>query len=402
MNTHNFIFSNRPSWRLKRHIAFWLFWWVYWMVTIRFPNYVFPNWDIQAAKLAYPARFQGSNMWEVIVQAIKPALRVFPLHLVFTYSLIYFLLPRFFFKKKNLFITAGLFFLIVSVILLSNYYTMHKTFSEAYIKGLRDNMPGMSQIISRLFFHFLSIYPVVAGFAITIKLLKRWWLKQQETEQVAKEKIKAELQLLKARIHPHFLFNSLNNIYSFALEASPKTPEMIQKLSGLLHYMLHECNQPRVQLVKELRMIQDYVALEKIRYGERLKMNVDIRCSAENKLIAPLLLIPFVENSFKHGTSKMLSHPEVNLTITTDECILYFKLLNSRPNEIEEISASGNHGLGLKNVKKRLQLLYPNLHELQIGEEPATYSVWMKIALNESVPRTHTATIKGAPVYELA
>ena len=98
------------------------------MVTIRFPNYVFPNWDIQAAKLAYPARFQGSNMWEVIVQAIKPALRVFPLHLVFTYSLIYLLLPRFFFKKKNLFLTAGLFFLIFSVILLSNYYTMYKTF----------------------------------------------------------------------------------------------------------------------------------------------------------------------------------------------------------------------------------------------------------------------------------
>ena len=141
---------------------------------------------------------------------------------------------------------------------------------------------------------------------------------------------------------------------------------------------------------------------KKIRYGERLKLNVDISFSSENKLIAPLLLIPFVENSFKHGTSKMLAHPEVNLTITADESVLYFKLLNSRPNEIEEVSASGNHGLGLKNVKKRLQLLYPNLHELQIAEEPATYSVWMKIALNETLPRTHTATLKEAPVYELA
>ena len=115
----------------------------------------------------------------------------------------------------------------------------------------------------------LSSLPVIAGFAVMIKLIKRWWLKQKETEQLFHEKTKAELQLLKAQVHPHFLFNTLNNIYYFTLSGSPKAPEMINKLSGLLHYILNECNQPLVPLQKEINMVRDYMALEKIRYGEQ-------------------------------------------------------------------------------------------------------------------------------------
>jgi len=260
--------------------------------------------------------------------------------------------------------------------------------------------------------------------AIAIKLLKRWWLKQKETEQAAKEKLSAELQLLKAQVHPHFLFNSLNNIYSFALEGSPKAPEMIQKLSGLLHYMLYECKQPLVPLDRELKMIQDYISLEKIRYGERLRMEIQIpqeftpplkgainpptggegwERSSGRGLIAPLLLIPFVENSFKHGTSKMLSRPEITLHIIVLENILHFKLTNSRPAGIDEISVNGNRGLGLKNVKKRLALLYPRQHELQIIDDLSSYTVWLKIVLSDAgSPGIKEATIKEIPDYELA
>jgi LytS/YehU family sensor histidine kinase len=238
----------------------------------------------------------------------------------------------------------------------------------------------------------------VLAIAIAIKLLKRWWLKQREAEQAARAKISAELQLLKAQIHPHFLFNSLNNIYSFALEASPKAPEMIKKLSGLLHYMLYECKQDKVSLTKELMMINDYISLEKIRYGERLKIDIQLPKDNDHQMIAPLLLIPFVENSFKHGTSKMLSNPYVRLNITVQGDMLYFKLTNSRPVAIEEITVDGNRGLGLKNVRKRLELLYPKKYELQIMDDSSAYSVWMKIDMADE-----TALLKkDKSVYELA
>jgi LytS/YehU family sensor histidine kinase len=240
------------------------------------------------------------------------------------------------------------------------------------------------------------------GIAVAIKLLKRWWLKQKETAQIAKEKANAELQLLKAQIHPHFLFNSLNNIYSFALEGSSKAPEMIKKLSGLLQYMLYGCKQAMVPLQKEIEMIEDYISLEKIRYDEKLKIQVQVQHHNNHQLISPLLLIPFVENSFKHGTSKMLTHPYVMLNCIVQDSVLNFKLSNSRPSEAEEISVNGNSGLGLKNVKKRLELLYPGKHELHIMDDPTSYTVWLKINLGGTTPRRINDYAEKESAYELA
>lgn len=246
-------------------------------------------------------------------------------------------------------------------------------------------------------------FPTVAGLAVSIKLLKKWWLKQKEAAQASKEKISAELQLLKAQVHPHFLFNSLNNIYSFALEGSAKAPEMIQKLSGLLHYMIYECKLPQVPLEKELNMLDDYISLEKIRYGEPLRIEMHMHLDRCHHMIAPLLLIPFVENSFKHGTSKMLADPYVLLTVTVKEGILYFNLTNSKPSGLEEISFNSNCGIGLKNVKKRLDLLYPGKHELQIINHESSYSVWLKIDLKKVADkRIKEMHQKEIPVYELA
>ena len=229
----------------------------------------------------------------------------------------------------------------------------------------------------------LTSFPIVTGFALMIKLLKRWWLKQREAEQLAKEKTKAELQLLKAQVHPHFLFNTLNNIYYFTLNASPKAPEMIKKLSGLLHYILNECNRPLVPLSKEMAMLRDYTALEKIRYGEQMDMTIEMQENDSEKLIAPLLLIPFVENSFKHGASKMITHPWVKLRTTVEKGMLHFSIVNSRPPEDEPLAKKGN--IGLKNVKKRLQLLYPNAHALNIVSKPESFAVYLKIQLQETV-----------------
>ena len=359
-------------------------------------NDVFPNWNIKA-RMDYAQKARGVDfitlrgglanfIWEVSYKQ----LRILLCHMAFTYAILYYILPLYLSKNKNWFITTGKFILIFIAFLGLQYFVTYRNFVDNVAEWAKRGTPlkitpsfSLIRQASRLVIFNLS---TLVGLAVAIKLLKRWWLKQRETEQAAKEKISSELQLLKAQIHPHFLFNSLNNIYSFALEGSPKAPEMIQKLSGLLHYMLYECKQPLVPMEKELEMIQDYISLEKIRYGERLRIDMQIQQDCDHEMIAPLLLIPFVENSFKHGTSKMLSRAEITLSIIVKENILYFKLTNSRPVGIEEISVNGNRGLGLKNVKKRLALLYTRRHELQIIDESSSYTVWLKVVLSEPAP----------------
>jgi LytS/YehU family sensor histidine kinase len=223
-----------------------------------------------------------------------------------------------------------------------------------------------------------------------IKLMKRWWVKQEETAQLAIEKTRAELQLLKAQVHPHFLFNTLNNIYYFTLSGSPKAPEMINKLSGLLHYILNECSEPLVPVQKELAMIRDYMALEKIRYGEEMDMSIEMQDEGSEKLIAPLLLIPFVENSFKHGTSNMIVHPWVKLRITIEKGTLHLFISNSQPLKTERQLKKGN--IGLKNVKQRLQLHYPGRHELNIVLEAESFTVNLKIGLLEQTELNESKT----------
>jgi LytS/YehU family sensor histidine kinase len=232
-------------------------------------------------------------------------------------------------------------------------------------------------------------------------MMKQSWLKQQETLQVAREKAKAELQLLKSQIHPHFLFNTLNNVYFLTLTASQKAPEMLEKLTDMLRYILNECNRSYVPLEKEIKMIEDYMALEKIRYGDRLKMDLEIKGDYKNKMISPLLLIPLVENSFKHGASKMLQHPWVSLNVTVEGQYLFLLLSNSRPEET--ILQQHNGHIGLNNVKKRLQLLYPTAHELSIVNGTDSYEVFMKIDLGKAGELIEGIDVKKESVsYELA
>jgi len=263
-----------------------------------------------------------------------------------------------------------------------------------YIFGLCKNVPTFRERFYNSMYSALreqlSSLPVIAGFAVMIKLIKRWWLKQKQTEQLFNEKTKAELQLLKAQVHPHFLFNTLNNIYYFTLSGSPKAPEMINKLSGLLYYILNECTLSLVPLQKEINMLRDYMALEKIRYGEQMNMTIEIQEEGSpplqgetvRGLIAPLLLIPFVENSFKHGTSKMLAHPWVKLQMIIENNMLHFSVTNSRPEEAEPNVKKGS--IGLRNVKKRLELLYPGTYQLNIISEPESFFVSLKIPLQKA------------------
>ena len=233
-----------------------------------------------------------------------------------------------------------------------------------------------------------------AGSTGILVLFKHWMLKQQQWMQAEKEKVTAELQLLKAQVHPHFLFNTLNNIYSFSLESSPKTPELILKLSSLLSYMLYDCKSDEVLLEKEVEIMRNYIDLEKERYGNKIDISWNVEGDVRDKYITPLLLLPFLENAFKHGTSDQLEKPWLSIDISVKNDSLRCKIANSK-NENTQFS---KHGIGIQNVKKRLAFLYPEKHELKMNDEGNFFVVSLLIDLKTR----KTYPIASSPVIPQA
>jgi hypothetical protein len=380
VKTYELIFSDGFRYRLSRHLLFWLAWWIFFEFTYFMPVYWYPGWN--TLKVPDPVLESGYLAFYLLV--ILNTLLAVLVHVFFTYLLIYRLMPRYLVKGKYFAFTFSVTVLLFSCVAM--FYFDFK-YANPPVRDLFGRPPKIwthKELLNCAWDMVLFNCPVVGGAALGIKLVKRWWLKQKESQQLTNAKASAELQLLKAQVHPHFLFNTLNNIYSLTLNASPKAPAMVKKLSGLLHYIIYECNQSTVLLEKELKMIQDYMGLEKVRYGNEMDMQVDIRGDYTGKQIAPLLLIPFIENSFKHGTSKMLSQPSVNLNIIVENDLFYFLLTNSKP---EEYVSPKNGGIGLSNVRKRLQLLYPCRHKLTMTEEPENFTVLLEIDLQQSNQR---------------
>lgn len=397
MNIHELIFSNERSFRVRRHLLFWTAWCTYYIITFMIPTHWIPAWNLDSPR----PHIEKYGAGLAVVRILLSAVLIVTVHAILVYGILYFILPRYLSKTRNWVFTSALLLLFVCSIAFINYFNFVFSLWISTRKGYFTAMPEFEFIAPVWIRHILINYPTIIGLALSIKLLKNWYIKQQETVQLTREKINAELQLLKAQVHPHFLFNTLNNIYSFILNGSPRAPEMIKKLSSLLHYILHECDRPLVPLSKELSLLQDYMTLEKIRYGDKLGMNLHIQGNAEGKMVSPLLLIPFVENSFKHGTSRMLSHPWVRLDIHIEEYSLEFKISNNKPEKISD--AAQKKGIGLSNVKKRLQLLYPGTHSLLISENEMSFDVILKIILHTSAEDFKGALqTKETKVYELA
>lgn len=320
-------------------------------------------------------------------------------HMFLAYSFMYVVIPRFLLKAKymeaalavlGLFVVTGVISSAISlyvlpslrVLVFGNHYEQlynaHANFFLGLLAGLRGAI-------------------TIGGLAAAIKLMKYWYVKEQRNLQLQKENISSQLQLLKAQVHPHFLFNTLNNIYSSTQVASPAAAQMIMGLSELLRYMLYECNQPLVALSRELQMLKEYILLEQNRYGNELEIHTQFPPADTGLVIAPLLLLPFVENCFKHGTSTMLEQPWISLSISVEDDWLKMKLLNGKMKE-SNVSASG---IGLKNVEKRLQLLYPQKHELTIKDEEEVFIVNLKLLLEKNSLKANTvlSTIATLDVY---
>ena len=222
-----------------------------------------------------------------------------------------------------------------------------------------------------------------AASPMIIKFFKLWSIKQQAWMHAQQEKVIAQLQLLRAQLHPHFLFNTLNNIYAFASEKSPKTPEMILRLSSLLSYMLYECRGEEVLLEKEVEVMKNYIDLEKERYGDKIDVSVNIVGDLCDKYISPLLILPFLENAFKHGTSEQLGRPWMSLDISLRDNLLKCKIVNSK----NEFVPHHQNGVGIDNVKKRLEFLYYDKYDLKLTDEGDFFVVSLTLELIPASPQ---------------
>ena len=367
MNLYDLTFE-KGRYRLLRHLIFWMGWFLF-SATVQLTAFKPVPMDLD--KL-------------IFYQLLRSITRS-PSHILFCYVTVYFLVPLFIPKRKyNYFIFS--FLLFAFLLYWFNYFCLTPLYHlPGIIAGVEEKMLPLSPFI-RKFYSFYSNVNFTGAIPaccllLALKYYKDLYKKQNEGEILIRENKMAELQLLKAQIHPHFLFNTLNNIYSFTLTGSPQAAGLVDKLSGMVNYITTEGEKSYVPLEKEIQLINDYIGLEKVRYGDRLDMQSEISGEYKDKLIAPLLMIPFVENCFKHGASAMRGQQWIKLSISINEQQLDFKLSNSKPPGTNVIN--GKKGIGLLNVKKRLQLLYPGNHKLDISETEDIFTVNMQILLEE-------------------
>ncbi|HWK99898.1 MAG TPA: sensor histidine kinase [Parapedobacter sp.] len=215
-------------------------------------------------------------------------------------------------------------------------------------------------LISGLFFMLLStaVYVISSNFKT-----------REDRKSLETEKLNAELAFLRSQINPHFLFNSLNNIYSLAYQKSEKTPEAILKLSEIMRYMLYESNEDLVLLGEEINYLENYIELQKLRFKEKVYVDLHVDIDEEGLQIMPLLLISFLENAFKHGVSTDELKP-IRIDISVQKRRLHFKAENAK----NQVNKDQTRGVGLTNLKRRLQLGYPDRHTINVVESEHYYS----------------------------
>lgn len=292
-----------------------------------------------------------------------------PIRIAGTYVLIYWIIPKFLFTKKYLA------FLILAI--------MHAILFGFLISLVLYLIAGYRDAASLFLLRPVVLNYQIPATAAAIYLFKRMYLLQQHSLNLEKEKLEAELKFLKSQIHPHFLFNTLNNLYALTLKKSDKAPEMVIQLSNLLEYTLYSGKESEVGLNEELKQIRGYIDLEKLRFGDRLNITTEIDGNVDGLNIAPLLLLPFVENSFKHGASTDLRSPFIDIKVNVKDNLLNFSISNSRGTEVQK-NESYKEGIGLKNVKRRLELLYPRKHTLEITQNNDVFNVNLTLELSDS------------------
>ncbi len=338
--------------RILQHLCFWTFY-----AVVFYFNYKDPE----------PVRTS------IIVTIVS-----LPYLVISTYLQLYYLIPKFLLRKK--FIAYA----VLTIVFAKLAVDISLIIYGFIVIPLRTgNPPAMNwkalwSITPNQIYPFYGIL-TICGFAASIKMLKKWYLENERNKKIEREKTMMELEMLKAQVHPHFLFNTLNNLYSLILTHSERAAMVVTHLSDLLRYMLYDCNEKEIPLNSEIELLKKYVELEKLRYGSRMDVSFVCDIRQQNLVIAPLLLLPFVENSFKHGMSEQIDQCWISMHVQTIENRFIFSLSNSTVGN-KQLVISG--GIGLQNIRKRLDLMYPGGYKLTNQEEADMYIVKLDMQLN--------------------
>lgn len=281
----------------------------------------------------------------------------------------YIFLPRFYYQKKY-----GQFFIYTFAIIGLVIFLEESLLEQIFFADTRGRMfPG-------IFFSLVQVLPIIvilSGFKFAWDALH----KQRELDELRAAIKESELQFLKSQINPHFLFNNLNNLYSYAIENSPKTPTIILELSSVLRYMLYECKEEFVALDKEVDQLKNFIQLYKMQIEDRGEVNFTAENIKPGYQIAPLILIVFVENAFKHSQSNLSENIKIDVKVKLKEDgVLTFHSKNNYQPQSTELT--NGRGIGLTNVKQRLNLIYPDNHQLKIEQTDNVYQAFLDINLN--------------------
>ena len=345
----------------------WILHLVFWGLLLFGSSFSLTN-SAYIAKLGYPKN--------VIIAVVIVRFLAF---MLVSYTFLFFVVPLYKHPQKwrywLWFVGAIVFWYLIQTLLLTAIFSTvakppalsNNTFTGLLLRHYSNYLIAFAIFIA--FYYFVDIYDQQKGL--------------KKLEQYKTEKIGLESSFLKSQVNPHFLFNTLNNIYALSMKKSDQTKVIIERLESLLHYMLYECKADLVPLENEFTFTDSYIALEKLRHKEdQCTVTVEINGDASHKKIAPLLLINFLENAFKHGTKTSFGKSWINLQIDINEELVHFKLQNSKPfNVVGQAISEYKGGIGLKNVKRRLEILYPQRHELAINNLKDRFEIDLSITL---------------------
>lgn len=283
------------------------------------------------------------------------------------------LIKRYFLKKKRALFWLGLIASVIVFTIIRRTFNYYYTYPHYYPQGSSLSF----FFFPKLLIEAVNIYLITALYTM-FYFIQAWHEQQQKTQALQKDKVEVQLELLKSQVQPHFIFNTLNNIYSLSQRGNTRAAELIYRLSALLSYMLYDSKKNVISLKKEIEYVNNYIELEKIRYGERLDVSVNVFSNVDHFYISPLLLLPLVENSFKHGVNENIGDCWIRIDVSVHDQWLSAKIENSY-NGLNPKTEDYRNGIGLENVRKRLEILYPSQHEFRCMTESHSFLSVLKI-----------------------
>ncbi len=359
---YSFIYSNNIKYRLLRHTVFWLAW-ISYFITL----YVL-------RPVSYSIGF-GSYLSYTIIETLM----MMSVDIVFCYMVMYFLVPRYLMKGKYI-----MFFLLLVIFILLDA-SVSNLFYYIFINPIREyfNLDPWKEIKFTQLLLGMSSVLMITWSATTIRFLKLWHLKQQEIELLKSEKISREMKFVDTYIQPSFVPLLLKKVYSFSVASSRKVPEMLERMQRILSYLIDECNQSTVLLSNEVDRIKDFLQLEKLTNNGRLNINYDLDAGNAGKRIVPFILFPLIENNFRQVNDNISDNHWVNITLSLNDNNLVLEIKNSKP--VETSNLMKYETANVQQIRKRLELLYPQSHKLNIIIEEEAFIIRLGIALNRAV-----------------